>query len=117
MICCCACSRLRRACLVTDSEVADEPEMVKRAMATTGQHPRFLGGRLLYVRKAKGGRQRVVPIHPAFAPLFAAYYATRVPLIEPALFVGVHGKPLNYTSSARSSAITSPRRASASASA
>ena len=53
--------------------------------------------RLLYVRKAKGGRQRVVPIHPALAPLFAAYYATRVPLIEQALFVGVQGKPLNYT--------------------
>ena len=56
-----------------------------------------LARRLLYVRKAKGGRQRVVPIHPALAPLFAAYYATRVPLIEQALFVGVQGKPLNYT--------------------
>jgi len=48
-----------------------------------------LARRLLYVRKAKGGRQRVVPIHPALAPLFAAYYATRVPLIEQSLFVGV----------------------------
>jgi site-specific recombinase XerD len=56
-----------------------------------------LSRRLLYVRKAKGGRQRVVPIHPALAPLFAAYYATRVPLIEQSLFVGVQGKPLNYT--------------------
>ncbi|MHB1242050.1 MAG: tyrosine-type recombinase/integrase [Gaiellaceae bacterium] len=56
-----------------------------------------LSRRLLYVRKAKGGRQRVVPIHPALAPLFGAYYATRVPLIEQALFVGVQGKPLNYT--------------------
>jgi site-specific recombinase XerD len=56
-----------------------------------------LSRRVLYVRKAKGGRQRVVPIHPALAPLFAAYYATRVSLIEQALFVGVQGKPLNYT--------------------
>lgn len=32
------------------------------------------------MRRAKGGRQRVVPIHPALAPLFAAYYATRVNL-------------------------------------
>ena len=56
-----------------------------------------LARRLLYVRKAKGGRQRVVPIHPALAPLFAAYYSTRVPLLEQALFVGVQGKPLNHT--------------------
>jgi integrase/recombinase XerC len=48
--------------------------------------------RLLYVRRAKGGRQRVVPIHPALAPLFAAYYATRVPIAEQAVFVGVQGK-------------------------
>lgn len=51
----------------------------------------------MYVRRAKGGRQRVVPIHPALAPLFAAYYATRVPLTEQAVFVGVQGMPLNYT--------------------
>jgi site-specific recombinase XerD len=56
-----------------------------------------LARRLLYVRRAKGGRQRVVPIHPALVPLFADYYATRVPLTEQALFVGVQGKPLNYT--------------------
>jgi site-specific recombinase XerD len=56
-----------------------------------------LARRLLYVRRAKGGRQRVVPIHPALAPLFADYYATRVPLTEQAVFVGVQGKPLNYT--------------------
>ncbi|MDQ3889776.1 MAG: tyrosine-type recombinase/integrase, partial [Actinomycetota bacterium] len=31
-----------------------------------------LARRLLYVRRAKGGRQRVVPIHPSLAPLFAA---------------------------------------------
>ena len=38
-----------------------------------------------------------VPIHPALAPLFAEYYATRVPLTEQAVFVGVQGKPLHYT--------------------
>ena len=34
-----------------------------------------LSRRLLRVRKAKGGRQRTIPIHPALAPLFAEYYA------------------------------------------
>jgi site-specific recombinase XerD len=53
--------------------------------------------RLLYIRRAKGGRQRVVPIHPALVPLFVDYYATRLPLTEQAVFVGVQGKPLNYT--------------------
>ncbi len=52
-----------------------------------------LSRRLLRVRKAKGGRQRTIPIHPALAPLFAEYYATRVPLSEQAVFVGVQGKP------------------------
>lgn len=47
-----------------------------------------LSRRLLRVRHAKGGRARVVPIHPALTPLFAAYYATRVPLSEQAVFVG-----------------------------
>jgi site-specific recombinase XerD len=56
-----------------------------------------LSRRLLRVRKAKGGRQRTIPIHPALAPLFAEYYATRVPLSEQAVFVGVQGKPLKYT--------------------
>jgi integrase len=56
-----------------------------------------LSRRLLRVRRAKGGRQRTIPIHPALAPLFAEYYATRVPLIEQAVFVGVQGKPLYYT--------------------
>lgn len=53
--------------------------------------------RLLRVRKAKGGRQRTIPIHPALVPLFAEYYATRVPLIEQAVFVGVQGARLHYT--------------------
>ena len=46
------------------------------------------------MRKAKGGRQRVVPIHPALVALFAEYLATRVPLTERALFTGVQGKRL-----------------------
>jgi integrase/recombinase XerC len=45
----------------------------------------------------EGGRQRTIPIHPALAPLVAEYYSTRVPLTEQAVFVGVQGKPLNYT--------------------
>ena len=56
-----------------------------------------LSRRLLRVRKAKGGRQRTIPIHPALAPLFAEYYATRAPLSEQAVFVGVQGKRLHYT--------------------
>jgi site-specific recombinase XerD len=56
-----------------------------------------LSRRLLRVRRAKGGRQRTIPIHPALVPLFAAYYATRVPLTEQAVFVGVQGNRLHYT--------------------
>jgi site-specific recombinase XerD len=56
-----------------------------------------LSRRLLRLRKAKGGRQRTIPIHPALAPLFAEYYATRVPLTEQAVFVGVQGNRLHYT--------------------
>jgi site-specific recombinase XerD len=56
-----------------------------------------LSRRLLRIRKAKGGRHRTIPIHPALAPLFAEYYATRVPLIEQALFVGVQGGRLHPT--------------------
>jgi site-specific recombinase XerD len=57
-----------------------------------------LGRRLLRVRKAKGGRQRVVPIHPALVALFDDYLATRLPLgVERALFVGVHGRRLSGT--------------------
>jgi integrase len=48
--------------------------------------------RLLPVRKAKGGRQRVVPIHPPLAPLFLDYHATRARDPEPALFTGVQGE-------------------------
>jgi site-specific recombinase XerD len=56
-----------------------------------------LSRRLLRIRKAKGGRQRMIPIHPALAPLFVEYYATRVPLREQAVFVGVQGNRLHYT--------------------
>ena len=56
-----------------------------------------LSRRLLRIRRAKGGRQRTIPIHPALAPLFAEYYATRVPLTEQALFIGVQGARLHYT--------------------
>jgi integrase/recombinase XerC len=38
-------------------------------------------------RKAAGNG--TIPIHPALAPLLAEYYATRAPLSEQALFVGV----------------------------
>lgn len=54
------------------------------------------GGCFGYDTQRAGG-PRVVPIHPALTPLFAAYYATRVPLTEQAVFVGVQGGRLNYT--------------------
>ena len=53
--------------------------------------------RLLRVRKAKGGRQRVVPIHPALEPLFFDYLRVRARDPEPALFVGVQGRRLSPT--------------------
>ena len=53
--------------------------------------------RLLHIRKAKGGRQRMVPIHPELAPLFLAYLPFRARDPEPALFVGVHGRRLSQT--------------------
>jgi site-specific recombinase XerD len=56
-----------------------------------------LSRRLLKVRRAKGGRQRTIPIHPALPPLILDYYATRQPLVERALFVGVQGKRLHDT--------------------
>lgn len=48
--------------------------------------------RLIRVRQAKAGRQRVVPIHPGLVPLFVEYAATREAAGDPALFVGVQGK-------------------------
>jgi site-specific recombinase XerD len=53
--------------------------------------------RLLKVSKAKGGRQRVVPIHPALEPLFVDYFRVRAHDPEPALFVGVQGRRLSQT--------------------
>jgi site-specific recombinase XerD len=53
--------------------------------------------RLIRVRVAKGGRQRVVPVHPALVALFVEYLQTRQPLDEPALFVGVQGRRLSQT--------------------
>jgi site-specific recombinase XerD len=53
--------------------------------------------RLIRVRKAKGGRQRVVPIHPALEPLFLDYLRFRTRDPEPALFTGVQGKRLSVT--------------------
>jgi site-specific recombinase XerD len=53
--------------------------------------------RLIRVRKAKGGRQRVVPLHPGLLPLFLAYRATRAPGDHPALFTGVLGNRLSPT--------------------
>ena len=53
--------------------------------------------RLLKVRRAKGGRQRVLPIHPALEPLFVDYLKVRAHDPEPALFVGVQGRRLSQT--------------------
>lgn len=53
--------------------------------------------RALHVRRAKGGRERVVPIHPALVPLFLDYLALRSSDSEPALFVGVQGRRLSQT--------------------
>ncbi|MFZ2049440.1 MAG: tyrosine-type recombinase/integrase [Solirubrobacteraceae bacterium] len=53
--------------------------------------------RVVRVRHAKGGRQRAVPIHPGLVPLFLAYRATRTPLGDPAVFVGVYGRRLSPT--------------------
>jgi integrase/recombinase XerC len=52
---------------------------------------------VLKVRAAKGGRQRVVPIHPALEPLFVDYLRIRAHDREPALFVGVQGRRLSQT--------------------
>src|SRR5207244_6717757 len=53
--------------------------------------------RVIRVRKAKGGRKRVVPIHPALEPLFLDYLRFRARDPEPALFVGVQGRRLSPT--------------------
>jgi site-specific recombinase XerD len=54
-----------------------------------------LAQRLVRVRKAKGGRARVVPLHPALVPLAVDYLAARgMPAVGP-LFVGVQGRRLS----------------------
>jgi site-specific recombinase XerD len=53
-----------------------------------------LDRRLIHVRRAKGGRQRMVPIHPGLVPLFLAYAGARPESRDPALFLGVLGKRL-----------------------
>jgi integrase len=56
-----------------------------------------LDRRLIRIRKAKGGRQRVVPPHPGLVPLVLACQSTRTPGDDPALFVGVLGRRLSPT--------------------
>jgi site-specific recombinase XerD len=53
--------------------------------------------RTLRIRRAKGGRQRTVPLHPTLVPLVVDYAAVRAADPEPALFVGVQGKRLSQT--------------------
>jgi site-specific recombinase XerD len=53
--------------------------------------------RLIRVREAKGGHQRVVPIHPGLVGLFLAYAKTRPDHGDPALFLGVLGRRLSGT--------------------
>jgi site-specific recombinase XerD len=57
-------------------------------------HDVDLDRRLLRVRHAKGGRERVVPIHPALIPLFEAYLRLRRAGTDEALFLGVLGRRL-----------------------
>jgi site-specific recombinase XerD len=56
-----------------------------------------LDRRLIRVRNAKGGRQRVVPIHPGLVPLFLDYARVRPESPDPALFLGVLGRRLSPT--------------------
>ncbi len=57
-------------------------------------HDVDLDQRLLRVRNAKGGRQRVIPIHPGLVPLFEAYLKVRPESLDQALFLGVLGRRL-----------------------
>ena len=64
--------------------------------------------RLIRVRKAKGGRQRTVPIHPALEPLFADYLRFRANDPEPALsFTTLTQTFLRY---ARAAGVTERKR-------
>jgi integrase/recombinase XerC len=53
--------------------------------------------RLIHVRRAKGGRQRNVPLHPALVPLVLDYMAVRGSDAFGPLFVGVQGRRLTQT--------------------
>jgi site-specific recombinase XerD len=57
-------------------------------------HDIDLDRRLLLVRQAKGGRQRVLPIHPGLVPLIEAHIKTRPGGPDQALFLGVLGRRL-----------------------
>ena len=56
-----------------------------------------LDHRTIRIRRAKGGRQRTVPLHPALVQLVVDYAVVRAADPEPALFVGVHGRRLSQT--------------------
>jgi site-specific recombinase XerD len=56
-----------------------------------------LDRRLLRVRRAKGGRRRTIPIHPALEPLFTDYLVSRAHDLERALFTGVQVERLSTT--------------------
>jgi site-specific recombinase XerD len=58
-------------------------------------HDVDLERRLIRVRHAKGGHQRVVPIHPGLVPLFVAYIQVRPASNDDALFLGVLGRRLS----------------------
>ncbi len=53
--------------------------------------------RLVHVRKAKGGRQRKVPLHPALVPLVLDCMAVRGEHALGPLFVGIQGRRLTHT--------------------
>lgn len=56
-----------------------------------------LAQRLAHVRKAKGGRARVVPLHPGLVPLAVDYLNARGMPVAGPLFVGVQGRRLSAT--------------------
>ena len=56
-----------------------------------------LAQRLVRVRKAKGGRARVVPLHPVLVPLVVDYLATRGMPVAGPLFIGIQGRRLSAT--------------------
>jgi site-specific recombinase XerD len=49
------------------------------------------------VHKARSGRRRTLPIHPALEPLFVDYLRFRIRDAEPALLTGVRGRRLSIT--------------------